>query len=389
MKIGVLTQYFPNSAQPWAGHSAYQTVRLLAQRHDVRVFYPEAHYPPLLIPKSRVYTALDPTWQPAGVSVDYIPYTTLPLVGRPFNGLLMARKLLPVVKAWRPDILLNYVIYPDGYAAIRIGRTLNIPVILTAIGSDLNRIPDRVCERHTRTALEQAAFTTTVSHDLLRTAQRLGADLERSAAILNGCDTTLFHARSRDDARTTLALAQDLELVVYVGRLDLRKGLAELIEAIASLAPNHPHLCCFLVGDGPDKPRLLELAAQHKLENVVEFIPACSTSQVALWMAAANLVTLPSYKEGCPNVVIEALASGRPVVASNVGGIPELMDERSGRLVQPHNVTALARALDEVLSSAWNAEHLASLHARSWADVATELESILNNVIQGHQRSGN
>jgi glycosyltransferase involved in cell wall biosynthesis len=94
-------------------------------------------------------------------------------------------------------------------------------------------------------------------------------------------------------------------------------------------------------------------------------------------MAAADLVTLPSYKEGCPNVVIEALASGRPVVATNVGGIPELMDDTSGRLIPSHDAQALASAFDEVLAASWDPAQIARRHARSWLDVAAELESVL------------
>jgi glycosyltransferase involved in cell wall biosynthesis len=98
-------------------------------------------------------------------------------------------------------------------------------------------------------------------------------------------------------------------------------------------------------------------------------------------MAAADLVTLPSYNEGCPNVVIEALAAGRPVVATNVGGIPEIMDDTCGRMVPPRNVPALARALDEVLSQTWDAATISSKHGRSWPDVATELQIVLEEAI--------
>ena len=102
-------------------------------------------------------------------------------------------------------------------------------------------------------------------------------------------------------------------------------------------------------------------------------------------MSASDLVTLPSYREGCPNVVIEALAAGRPVVATNVGGIPELMDSTCGRLVPPQNVPALTQALDETLSETLAgklpAATISSRHSRSWADVAHDLHQILIDTI--------
>ena len=377
MKIGVLTQYWPSSVQPWAGHSAYQTVRVLAQRHDVRVFYPESRYPRLLTPRSRTHAALDPAWQPAGVATEYIPYGTLPWIGRPLNGWSIARRLRARIAAWKPDVLLSYVVYPDGDAAVRVARGLGLPSVLVAIGSDLNRIPGRLVERHTRRTLREATFTTTVSGDLAHTAVRLGSAPERTVAILNGCDTTVFHPRDRNAAREALGVPADQKAIVYVGRLDLRKGLAELVDATAQLRPTDPQTHTYLVGDGPDRPALEERIRQHKLNDAVHFVPAVRTDGVAQWMAAADLVTLPSYKEGCPNVVIEALAAGRPVVATNVGGIPELMDDTSGRLVPPQDVPALAAALEDVLGRPWSAEELAAQHSRSWADVAADLESVL------------
>ncbi len=380
MRIAVLTQYFPTSAQPWAGHSAFQTLRLLAARHPLRVFYPESRYPRLLTPHSRTHAALDVSYQPPGVETCYVTYPAIPLVSRPLNGWMMSRKLRAQVREYAPDILLSYVVYPDGYAAVRIGKQLNVPVVLTAIGSDLNRISDRLVARHTRYALREAAWTTTVSADLLRTAQRLGASPARSSAILNGCDTAVFHPRDREQARQALELEADAQVIVYVGRLDMRKGLAELIPAAASLRTQRPSLRCYLVGDGPDKQQVMDLVKTHGAAGVVRLIPSCPTQRVALWMAAADLVTLPSYKEGCPNVVIEALASGRPVVATQVGGIPELMDERSGRLIPSHDVQALVMALDQVLSAAWEPTELARDHARSWSEAAGELEGLLHQI---------
>ncbi len=375
MRVAVVTQYFPTSAQPWAGHSAYQTLQRLAQHCDLQVFYPEARYPALLRPKTGA-PAIDRGWQPEGVAAQYIPYPVLPVVSRSLNGWTMYRRLLPHVRAWRPDVVLNYVVYPDGYAAMRIGEALGVPVVLTAIGSDLNRIPDRIVGAFTRAALRRANVTLAVSADLARTARAMGA--KDSRAILNGCDTAIFHPQDRQAARIALGIAGDAEVVLYAGRLDIRKGLRELIDAVAALRTRRPALHCYLLGEGPDKPLLQAAVAQHQLEHAVTFLPAAPTATVARWMAAADLFTLPSYMEGCPNVVLEALASGRPVVTTNVGGIPELMDAQSGRLVPPIDAPALANALDETLSRRWSADEIASRHHRSWEDVSRDVLGVLD-----------
>ena len=381
MRVAVITRYFPTSHEPWAGHSAYQTLRFLAKRCELKVFYPESQYPPMLTPQSRAGRKIDFTHQVDGVAVEYIPYLALPAISRPLNGLSASRSILSSVRAYRPDIILNYIVYPDGDAARRVAGALRVPFVVTAIGTDLNVIPP-LCTGLTSRVLREADFTVTVSGDLLRTARGLGAPVERSRAILNGCDTTIFRPRDRATARAALDIPADTEAVVYVGRFDMAKGLGELISAIASLRESRPRLHCYLVGDGPARQQMVEAIASHGVGGEVRLVPSCPTDGVATWMAASDLITLPSYREGCPNVVIEALASGRPVVATNVGGIPELMDDSGGRLVPAREVSGLASALDEVLTQTWDAEAIAACHNRSWSDVSDDVEEILKAVLQ-------
>ena len=382
MKVAVITQYFPTSRQPWAGHSSYQTLRFLAQLCEVKVFYPQASYPKLLTPATAKGAALDFGYQPEGVAVEYIPYPTLPVVGRPLNGWVASHSLLPRVRLFKPDIILNYTVYPDGYAALRVGQALKVPVVVMAIGSDLNRISDALVRVLTKKTVRESDAVITVSRDLKKTAMALGAAPEKSFAILNGCDTGIFHNRDKAEARAALQLDGGEGAVVYVGRMDVRKGLRELIEAVVSLREQRPRLRCYLVGDGSDESILREAIAQRGAGEYVRLMAPCRTEGIAQWMAAADVVTLPSYMEGCPNVVIEALASGRPVVASNVGGIPELMDEASGRLVPPRDAGALATALDEVLEGSWDGDEIAQRHNRSWSDVAGDVMRVLEQALQ-------
>ena len=381
LKIAVITKYFPTSEHPWAGHSNYQTLRYLARWNEVRVFYPEARYPKLLGRKG-----LDANYRPGEVEVEYIPYPALPAVSRPLNGWLAAKQVLPSVRRFGPDVILNYVVYPDGFAALQVGKRLKIPVVVTAIGSDLNRISDPLCRALTQKTLRESDAVVTVSGDLRKTAILLGAEPGRSHAILNGCDTSVFFNRDKAQARAELQIDLTEEVVVDVGRIDFRKGLRELVEAVASLHERRPKLRCYLVGDGLDETALRELISQKDAAGYMKVIPPCNTDGVALWMAAADLVTLPSYSEGCPNVVLEALAAGRPVVASNVGGIPELMDETSGRLVPAMDSGALATALDEVLTVEWSEDEIARLHQRGWAEVAEDVQNVLAGALTRYSR---
>ena len=107
MKIAVVTQYFPSSAEPWQGRSAYQTLRVLASETDLRVFYPNASYPSLLKPRSRSYGKLDASYSTPDVKASYFDYPALPLLSRPFNGWMAARTLLPHVRRFAPDLIFS------------------------------------------------------------------------------------------------------------------------------------------------------------------------------------------------------------------------------------------------------------------------------------------
>jgi len=362
LRIAVITGYFPSSAEPWQGRSAYQTLRVLVREAEVRVFYPHARYPSLFKLRSRSYQQLDASYSPPDVSASYFDYCALPLLSRPFNGWMAARALLPAVRAFAPDLIFSYFLYPDGYAALRISKTLGVPLV----------------------AEGKADYLITVSHDLRAKAIAMGASAETTRAIHNGCDLAVFHPGDRLDARRKLELDLSAEVIVYIGRIDRKKGLRELVEAAVSLRSKRPNLHTYLIGEGPDRP-LIESAIQaNNAASYVHAMPACAFDEVALWMAASNIVTLPSYMEGLPNVVLEALSCGRPVVATNVGGIPEILNDECGRLVPPRDARALAQALASVLDKGWNANAIAARGRRSWEDVAAELREVFDSLLSAH-----
>jgi glycosyltransferase involved in cell wall biosynthesis len=385
MRIAVVSTYFPSSAEPSQGRSIYQTLRVLARKADVRVFFPNANYPSLLKPRSRSYSRLNASYSPSDVRASYYDYPALPVVSRPLNGWNAARVLLPAVRGFAPDLIFSCFLYPEGYAAVRIGRALKVPVVAQSIGSDLNRIGDPISAMQTRAVLRQADYVVTVSGDLCKKAVAMGARPEKVRAIVNGCDLAVFHVRDRLQARRKLAIDPAAEAVVYIGRMDVKKGLCELVAAAAALHPERPRLRVYLIGEGPDKLLIQSAIQAGSAAGYIHALPGCAFDDVAVWMAAADLVTLPSYMEGCPNVVLEALASGRPVVASSVGGIPEILSEECGRLVPPGDSGTLAQALQSVLDRSWEAEAISSRGSRSWETVAAELLEVFEMLLSSRQ----
>jgi glycosyltransferase involved in cell wall biosynthesis len=257
-----------------------------------------------------------------------------------------------------------------------------------SIGSDINRIGDPISYLHTRTVLREADFLITVSGDLRFKALAMGASAEKTRAVVNGCDPSVFHVRDCDEARRKLDIDPASQVVLYVGRMDVKKGLLELVEAAASLHQERANLRVYLVGEGPDRPLVLSAIQANNAAGYIHVLHSCAFDEVAVWMAAADLVTLPSYMEGCPNVVLEALASGRPVVATNVGGIPEILNDTCGRLVAPREAGALAQALASVLDRTWDANAISAHGSRSWEAVSAELLGIFESLIGARAKGG-
>jgi teichuronic acid biosynthesis glycosyltransferase TuaC len=353
----------------------YQTMLQLGHYAELQAFCPLPRYPAHLRPRFD-YRESDLTYSLPGLSTHYFEYPVFPLVSRPVNGLVCAHYLEPHLRAFGADVILNFLLYPAGFAALSVGRKLRVPVVVGSIGSDLNAIPDPLSRWLTRKTLHGASRVIAKSEQLRDRALAMGADPDTTCVIANGCDESLFFPRTRNFARQELNIPQGAELIVFVGRMYRSKGIIELIEAVVTLSREHPNLRLAYVGDGPDLAALREKIRHTDLSGHVNFAGACSANEVARWLAAANLLALPSHAEGCPNAVIEALSCGRPVVATRVGALTELVDRSCGILVPVGDAAALLAALDTALSMPWDEAAIAKRFRRSWQQVAQEVLAI-------------
>ncbi|HEY3412179.1 MAG TPA: glycosyltransferase [Armatimonadota bacterium] len=387
LRIAVVTPLFPLDTEPYRGIPIYHTVVQLARFAEVEAFVPLAVYPPVswLQPKSYIYRRANTAWQPGGVRTHYCEYYVLPHITRPFNGRLAVRRLTGPIRAFRPDLILAYWLYPEGYAACLIARQLGVPVVVGSRGTDL-RPPEPFSSRGTRTVLAEAAAVLTVSSELRDRALELGANAASVHVILNGCDSSIFTPGSRIDARAELGLNPDSKIVLFAGHLIPVKGVKDLLTAAISLAARHPKLVLVFVGEGYQQAELQATLTQSGSALPVHFAGSCTPRQVARWMHACNVFCLPSLNEGCPNVVIEALSSGRPVVASSVGAIPDLVDQSRGELTPPQNPDALAAALERTLNRNWDDDALSASMQRGWDTVAQETLAVCQTALSGGRR---
>ena len=384
LKVTLVTPIFPIPAQPYRGHSEYEIVLALSKRADVNVICPFPRYPKWFQP-TYDHRHPDLSYSPPGVSTRYFEYPALPGVTRCINGLVCARYLEPYFRECMPDVACNFWLYPEGYATVAVARRLRIPAVVGSIGSDLNRFVDPASRWLTRLAMRRATFVVTKSEHLRQRAIEMGISASKVRTIRNGCNPSVFHLGERSAARAQLAIDDKAELVLFVGRLDSAKGIEELLEAFASLAGRRPNLRLAYVGDGPGGGHLRSKAKHLALENRVILNGARSSLEVAQWLAAANVLALPSYNEGYPNVVIEALSCGRPVIATNVGGILELVNEESGILIAPRDSRALAGAIEKAMDRRWDEHSISEQFRRGWDEAADELLRICELALQ-HRR---
>lgn len=375
MRIAVVTPLFPIRAEPFRGQPIYLTIRELRKlASDLRVFCPQAKYPEAkwLRPRSYVYYPPDSKFSPPDVPATYFEYPALPAISRPVNGYFCYRALRKHLQAWKPDLVLSYWLYPEGYAAVLAAESLGVPSIVGARGSDLSVNLDRVTRFMTERTLRKADGAVMVSEELRQRSISFGMNSERVKTVFNGCDTSIFHPADREAARQELGISPDAELVLFVGHLNAGKGVRELFDATARLMVSRPKLQVVLIGDGGMQAELPGLASRLGIEKHVRLAGRASSPQIARWLTAADLFCLPTYAEGCPNVVIEALACGRPIVSTTVGAIPDLVDSTTGILISPRDSAALAGALKQAFAKKWDSAAISPKWNRSWATAAVE-----------------
>jgi len=254
-----------------------------------------------------------------------------------------------------------------------------VPAVVKLHGSDLNVIARLVGPRaQLRAMLPRAARVVAVSRRLAAEAEALGVPAEKIRVVPNGVDGERFQPRDREAARAALGLAAERRLVLYVGHLKENKGVLDLASAMAAVSDAD----LVVLGAGEADSRLA--AALAPLGDRARMLGERPHEEVPTWMAAADLVVLPSWNEGMPNVVIEALACGRRVVATDVGGTPELVrSSLLGTLVPPRSPAALADAIQAALATDYDPSAVArAAHAGSWDDSADALHRVLEEALR-------
>jgi glycosyltransferase involved in cell wall biosynthesis len=301
---------------------------------------------------------------------------------------LLIALMLGLFRGARGATVIHAQWVPTAAIALIVGMLRGISVVVSVRGADMNSArKSRFGRWLTRAIINRVSHVVTVSDEF---RDLLLSDLgcrKPVVAIYNGVDTSQFHPRDRSVCRRELGLPPEAPVVLYVGSLIERKGVACLIAALARGVAEP--VGAYIVGEGPQRASLEELAERGDTRGRVHFLGGVAKDRVHLWMGAADMLVLPSYSEGRPNVVLEALASGTPVVASAVNGTTELIrDGEDGLLFRPGDVVGLHTCIVHLLAESELATMLAARGPQrvaslglSWPDHGRRLLAIYRETV--------
>jgi glycosyltransferase involved in cell wall biosynthesis len=360
MRVLAITKIFPNRLEPLSAPFNRQQFSALARYCEIEVLASIPWFP---------CAGAFARWSGAGklcgvperdsiegLSVRHPRFLFVPKVGHSFAGPLYAASLRARVLEYRNkvDVVLGSWAYPDGFAAVVLAELLGVPAVVKLHGSDMNVVARWPGPRkRLEWALPRAARVIAVSRPLARAAEDLGVERARVSVVPNGIDTVRFQPADRAQAREKLGLDPDGPLVLYVGRVERSKGVFELVEAFRQIAANSASARLAIVGDGPDLAECRRRLAQFSQQ--VTFAGARPHAEIPVWLAACDVFTLPSWNEGMPNVILEAIACGRRVVATRVGAVPDILHSRVlGEVVSPRAPGELASALGRALATPYD-----------------------------------
>jgi len=383
MRVLVVTKIFPNSAEPLSSPFNRQQFAALSRLCQVEVLATIPWFPGASAFKrwsgAGKLTTVPDFERIDGLPVHHPRFAFVPKIGHGLAGPLYAASLASTALRYRRrvDVVLGAWAYPDGFAAVVLAELLGVPAVVKLHGSDINVLGERASLRpQISWTLSHASRIVAVSSPLKQRAIELGAEPERVDLVPNGVDRGAFRPRDRGEARRSLGLPEQKRLVLYLGHLTEAKGAFDLVRAFAARREQLADVELCLVGDGAGSEECRALASS--LGVSARFPGAQPFDTMPTWLAACDVLALPSWNEGVPNVVLEALACGRPVVATRVGGIPELVTNANGALVAPRDVPALGDALLKVLNEAYDPEAISKgLERPDWVGSAALLHGSL------------
>lgn len=379
MKLLIITNLFPNNKEPTRGIFNKQQFLELAKLCELKVIAPLPWHYRRDIPKEEIME---------NIEIYHPRYLMIPKLGRSLYGLFFYLSLGKFVKKIQNDFNFDLILatwaYPDGFGSYLIARALNKPIVIKVHGSDININTKHWLRRKMVSyALKNSNGVFSVSNALKERMVDIGVPKDKISVITNGVDTDLFKPMNQKECREKLNLLVNKKIILFVGNLVPVKGVDYLISAFSKVvATGLTDLRLVIIGEGPLKEKLLQETKTKNIHAIIDFVGKKPHAEIPYWMNAADLFCLPSHSEGCPNVLLEAIACQRPIVASNIRGISDLVSSSQNKvLFKPGNSDELGRGILNILNKPQIQNDVINNNfSISWAQNAKNMFNIINSL---------
>jgi len=383
MRVLSITSLFPDSTRKYFAPFNLRQIVAISGLVGLRLIVP-VPWPRALMVRFSGRKLIAPEECRGLFPISYPVYFYLPGFLRSSYGMsyyLSIRSLFrSIVDEFKPEIVYSTWAYPDSYSAYLAAKKEKLPLVIRVHGSDINEyMKDSARKKRILEAISYSSGVIVVSKALRELLAGYGVDEGKLHLVYNGIERDLFKPGNREAARVQLGIDIGKKVVLYAGNLKWVKGVDLLIRAFAGLK-KFTGVELHIIGDGPMKRKLISMIGELGLRDRVFVHGAVEHRMVALWLSACDVLCLPSRAEGTPNIVLEALASARPVVAADVGGVSEIVSRTSGIIFPPGSPDGCEVALRKALSMNWNESEI-SCPAPSWEENAHMVVEVFNSAV--------
>lgn len=369
IKVLIVTFSFPTKHNPTAGIFILNQLKELRKFCDIKVLFPYA-YVPKIIPSKKYnkYSQIEEKEIIEGFEVYHPKYAMIPrlsLVKKFLSQSLVIEGLISfklskkmadsLMREFNPDIVHMHSSLGEGLIGSRLKKLYKKPLVLTVHGEDITKHSKKLFSKQlTKFTINNSDTIICVSKFLENDIRKLGIKDKKFFVSPMGAKTDRFKPKNKQEARKRLNLPLDKKIILFVGHLIERKGVIYLIKAMQEVIKKEKNALCLVIGGGAEENKLKKASSDLGLGNYIKFLGQKTNEKVAPYMNACDIFVLPSLNEGLPVVLCEALACGKPVVATAVAGTPELVAKDVGYLVRPKNPKDLEEKITLALNKKWN-----------------------------------
>lgn len=380
MKILVVTDLFPTPENPNHGIFIYQWAHHLAQKLDMTVYqavWDDKHNPLTEKTLKGFRNAFSKDTLPFRWIQRSIKFFPIDRIWIRNIQLLRKIKKEKNIEIADYDVIIGQMGCPGGFVAVKLAKKYNKPSIVGLRGSDVTGYLKRqILKQMALWAYNNCSKIVTVSEDLKKRIIGKGIDEDKIRVIKNGINP-IFRVLDKDASRKRLQLP-NTKIILFVGHLIKTKGIDYLIEALANFDKNI-NFKLYLIGSGEEKENFIQIIKEKNLSKVADFVGTVKHSELVDWYNATDILCLPSLREGIPNVILESLACGTPVVATNIGNNSEIIGKSAGILVEPQNSKQLKDALQKALTVKWDRNKISnSVKDFNWENNVYKYLEIIN-----------